>query len=64
MSSNTEVLFVKVPAELITWLDEAAERWRREHPGEHRSRSDIVRALLYAARSAAQVEPREERGAA
>ena len=43
----TEVLFVRVPIELIQRLDQELERRRREEPGRVISRADIVREILY-----------------
>jgi len=43
----TEVLFIRVPIELVDRLDHETERQRKEQPHRTVSRSDVVREILY-----------------
>lgn len=43
----TEVLFVRVPIDLIERLDRELECRRLEEPGRVISRADVVREILY-----------------
>lgn len=46
MRNTEEILYVRVPRKLLERLDAEAQRQREAHPGEGRSRADIVRSLL------------------
>jgi metal-responsive CopG/Arc/MetJ family transcriptional regulator len=48
-NENTAILFVRVPQDLMSGLDDLLDQERKEHPGREVSRSDIVREILYRA---------------
>ncbi|MGH8060028.1 MAG: hypothetical protein ACREOH_22795 [Candidatus Entotheonellia bacterium] len=45
----SEKIFVRMDPELVSAIDQYAERIRAEHPGFRPTRSDAIRALLYKA---------------